>query len=42
MYNYIVMDSLAEDGYREASGYYGGFNLGDAWRLIASLIEYSW
>ena len=30
MYKYAIIDSLAEDGYREASGYCGGFNLGDA------------
>jgi hypothetical protein len=30
MYNYVVIDSLIEDGYSEASGYLGGFNLGDA------------
>ena len=30
MYNYAIIDSLAEDGYREASDYSGGFNPGDA------------
>ena len=33
MFNYAIIDS----GYREASGYIGGFDLGDAWELIASL-----
>jgi hypothetical protein len=28
--NYDVINSLAEDGYCEASGYVGGFDLGDA------------
>jgi hypothetical protein len=30
MYNYVVIDSLAKDGYCEASSYYGGFDPGDA------------
>jgi hypothetical protein len=42
MYNYAVIDSLAEDGYREASNYCGGFDLGDARGFIVSLSGYSW
>jgi hypothetical protein len=30
MYKYVVIDSLAEDGYHEASNYCGGFDPGDA------------
>jgi hypothetical protein len=41
MYNYAVIDSLAEDRYRKASGYCGGFESGDVWGLIASLGGYS-
>jgi hypothetical protein len=42
MYNYVVIDSLAENGYREVFGYSGRFDLGDAWELIASIGGYSW
>ena len=30
MYIYGIIDSLAEDGYREAFGYCGGLDLSDA------------
>jgi hypothetical protein len=30
MYNYAVINNLVEDGYREVSGYYRGFDPGDA------------
>jgi hypothetical protein len=30
MYNYVVIDNLVEDGYREVSGYYRGFDPRDA------------
>jgi hypothetical protein len=42
IYDYDVIDSLAEDGYRKAFTSYRGFDLGDAWGLIASLGRYSW
>ena len=43
MYDYVVIDSLAEDGYHEASGYFEGFDPEDVWGLIiASLGGYSW
>jgi hypothetical protein len=29
MYNYVVVDNLAENEYREASDSCGGFDLGD-------------
>jgi hypothetical protein len=35
MYNYAVIDSLAENEYREASCYSRGFDLGNACGLIA-------
>jgi hypothetical protein len=37
MYDYAVIDS----GYCEASDSCGGFDSGDAWRLIVSLSKYS-
>jgi hypothetical protein len=30
MYNYVVIDSFAEDGYHETSDYCEGFDPGDA------------
>jgi hypothetical protein len=41
MNSYVVIDSLAKDGYCEASSYVGGFDLGDVRGHIASLNGYS-